>query len=159
MTTPINLVECLATRIENLVEKYRLQTSDAPETLRAPNVLRQYLPLKKYADEPDPADYPLVSVFLSDVEVAAADERGKAQVDIICGGYDANNNSQGWRTPMDMAYRILVDLQQAPIIGAFQMQFPVTIKAPEDQPYPQWYVTLSTRWDMPAIALTKPAGF
>lgn len=159
MTTPINLVEGIAKRIEAIVAKYRLQESDNPKAFRAPNVFRQFPPMKKYTGESDPADYPLINVFLSDVEVVAANERGKAQVDIICGAYDEHNNSQGWKIPMDIAYRILVDLQQAPIIGAFQMQFPVSIKASEVQPYPQWFVTLSTSWDTPAVALTQPAGF
>lgn len=157
MPTPINLVESIAKRIENIVGLYRYAESDNQKAHRAPRVFRQYLLEKKYDDQPDYADYPLVCVSLGELETQF-DARPIAQVLITCGAYDDGAENQGWQLPTEIAYRIMVDLQQNPVIGPFSMGFPLTLGYPEEQPKPQWLAFVYTRWSLPEIERTTPTG-
>lgn len=158
MGTPITLIDSIAERIEGVVEKYRFPESDDARTERAPRVFRQYAPLKKYDDVTDPADYPLVVVALGELDISAASERPTAQVLIVTGGYDATPDNQGWRIPTDIATRIMLDLQDNPVIGPFALEFPLSMNYPDEQPVPQWLTYIYTRWSLPAVERTHPSG-
>lgn len=161
MPTPINLVDAIAERIEGIVGLYQFAESDGDHNERAPRVFRQYLPEKKYEGDTDPADYPFVVVALGDVEVAQTSEAGgypQAQILISCGGYDASPDYQGWRIPTEIATRIMVELQQCPEIGPFQLEPPMSLVYPDTQPAPQWLAFLYSGWRLPAVPRTFPSG-
>lgn len=158
MPTPLTLIDSIAEKIEAIVGLYRFPESDDDSQERAPRVFRQHLPAKRY-EGVDTADYPFVVVSLADLEIAELAEVGgqpTAEVIIVCGGYDASDDYQGWRIPTEIATRIIHELQRDPILGAFSLDLPLSMSFPEVQPTPQWLALIYTRWKLPSTSRITP---
>jgi len=156
--TPINLMNALKERTEQITKNYKFQQSNGGHALREIKVHLQHLPEKMYDNEIDPADYPFVLIMMGGGTVNEARE-GNCSITFMIGGYDDGitidggvRDRQGWLIPAEIIWRIISDLELNSIIdGRYALQRPITWELPEEQPAPMWFGLISAVFSVPVI--------
>jgi hypothetical protein len=151
--TPVDLVDGLVERVQEIANEYFLQNQHTDET-RSPTVYAQHLPDIIYEGD---KNLPAILVTLISVTAPALGgppdgfQSGTAEVGIWAGSYFDDEKKSGWRTPTDILWRTLIRLTLSPMTGPFRMLGEGNIDIPVEQPHPYFHAMLVTTWEVPVI--------
>ncbi|MGN0885800.1 MAG: hypothetical protein ACI4RT_02255 [Candidatus Spyradenecus sp.] len=140
------LTAALRAKIAEAVKDYRMPTKSGG--LRAPVVYNAYLPPKRSGlngTTGNDDDFPFVVVRPE----GATSEREETEVtvSIIIGCY--TQETDGHEYCLNVMARIrtaLTSMENGILAGRYVLKYPLTWEMPPDQPYPQWQVSMETRW-------------
>lgn len=146
--TPIIMLDRLVEHLQSITENFEMQTNILG-IKKAPQVVAGYLSEKKPAQKQEVPDYPYVIVrFLKDDD---DNEGAAARVKIIVGTY-SQDAQDGWRDPLNILTRIKQELLARPVFGeSFRVEKPIETEMPEEQPYPEWWGSLTLNVIMPQM--------
>ena len=152
--SPPALVDALCRRIEKLLVSYwplpeEQEFSDVEPS--PPRVHAQYLPVSKTeSKERNPSkDWPMVQVVcLSGAITDFKDEVNGSEIiiHIQFGGYNDDENRQGWRIPTGMLWRVLQDLLANTILQGYQLTAPIKWSPLNSREPPYYTAQLETAW-------------
>lgn len=140
--TPLMLQDALAKFLESVVSSYRLSTNK--EITKAPQVVKNFLPLKGTSEEPD---FPFVIVRMASEEDTG--ELASVTVKLIVGVL-SEDVQQGSGDLLNLIERIRQALFKTRVIDKrFRIEYPFEWEAPDEQPYPEWMAVITTHWTVP----------
>lgn len=134
------LTKALREFIAAAVENYRLPVKNGE--MRAPTVVNGYLPPKRSNVEDD---FPFVLVRPESGETSL--EETRCTVAIIIGCY--TTEFDGYEYCVNVMERIkqaLCEMPYGTLANKYQLCYPVKWEMPDEQPYPQWQVGMTTDW-------------
>jgi len=150
--SPAGLVDSIAERVRNTLDKSWWYQSEHSEEYRTPHVHSQYLPIRNVSDEEndESRQFPIIQVFHAQGEIKANTfDEATQKIIIAFGGWDLSITAQGWRIPTAMMWAVLQNLVAHPFIGSFEMTAPIEWSLPklsEDEHPPYFTATLTTTW-------------
>ena len=134
------LTKALREKVEEAVKDYRLPVKNGVP--RAPNVLNGELPPKR-SNVND--DFPFVVVRA--VSGSVNENSTEFTIDIIIGCY--TEEYDGHEYCLNVASRIrnaLTTMKDARLEDKYILQFPINWDNLPAHPYPQWQITMTTKW-------------
>lgn len=139
----VELTRAIRELVENAVKDYILP-SKAQNNGRGVDVINSYLPPKRSGvkDEDEP---PFVVVKLENSECAA--DKTTAEVTITAGCYTTEYD--GHEYCLNIVSRIrnaICSLPFGTLANRYQLEYPLNISLPDEQPYPYWQADITTRW-------------
>lgn len=143
--TPIDMVDKLIELIKAAVKDFNLE-SNVLGIKKPPQVISGYLAEKKAGAKQDPPDFPYVIVrYLEDNDDGS---QNTATVRVLIGTY-SEDEQNGWRDCMNVAIRIKHELLKQRLFGPFSIEYPIKTELYEEQPYPEWMVSMTLNVSMP----------
>jgi hypothetical protein len=127
--------------INNAVKDYRLPVKDGEG--RAPQIINGYLPPKRSSDDDD---FPFVIVR---AEAGNCErEQTEITVAIIIGCYTKEYNGHEYcLNVMTRIRNALCSMENNILANKYVLQFPISWEVPQNQPWPQWQLDMTTHWD------------
>jgi hypothetical protein len=130
--------------IRETVGEYRLPVKNGE--MRAPTVVNGFLPPKRSNAEDD---FPFVLVRLEKGQTTL--EETTCTAVIIIGCYTTEFDGHEYCiNVMERIKQALCSLPFGTLAERYQLRYPVKWELPDEQPYPQWQVGMTTEWAMQA---------
>ena len=145
-----NLALTLGVFLEKVLRDLRLPTKN-PKCKKPPTVFDGYLPPKRALGE---EDFPFVIVRAEE----GVSERGQTVVTVafVIGCY--STETDGYAYCLEIMQRIrqaLCELPAQTLAKKYQLAFPITWNNVPDQPYPQWQLEMTTKWEFSSSQMTQ----
>ena len=138
------LASALRAFIAGAVKDYRLPVKHGE--MRAPTVVNGFLPPKRSNTEDD---FPFVLVRLEKGQTTP--EETTCTAVIIIGCYTTEFDGHEYCiNVMERIKQALCSLPFGTLAERYQLRYPVKWELPDEQPYPQWQVGMTTEWAMQA---------
>lgn len=134
------LAKALRAFIADAVKDYRLPVKTGE--MRAPTVVNGFLPPKRSNAE---EDFPFVLVRL---EKGVTDlEETAVTVAIIIGCYTTEFDGHEYCiNVMERIKQALCSMPYGTLANKYILRYPVKWELPDEQPYPQWQIGMTTEW-------------
>lgn len=153
-----DLHTALMQRMAIVADRYWGMSSKSayPLNTRAPSIVDGWLPPKS---GPEVEQFPFIEVRPRSGEdsIEGADQQAVAVFDLIIGTY--SDSDTGWHDVMILVDAIRDEVGSRPrLVGnvdgvdiqtAFQHVGPLSWEIPAEQPRPQWFGVVTTRWSLP----------
>ena len=134
------LAKALRAFIAGVVSEYRLPVKNGEP--RAPEVVNGFLPPKRSSVEDD---FPFVLVRLEKGETNL--EETTCTAAIIIGCYTAEFDGHEYcLNVMERIKQALCSMPFGTLANKYQLRYPVKWELPDEQPYPQWQIGMTTEW-------------
>ena len=142
--TPLLLQDALAEFLKKELGTYLLDTNT--EIKKAPQIVKNFLPLKGTSDTPD---FPFVIIRMGGEEDTG--EQAIVTVKLIVGVL-SEDVQQGSGDLLNLIERTRQALFKKRVIDKrFRVEYPFEWEAPDEQPYPEWMAVITTRWTIPKL--------
>lgn len=146
--TPFFLLKAICAYLNQLVDDYAAAQGSTKEFVK-PRIFEWYLPFKNGRAE-ESVSFPYIAPRITDGEDA---DDSTVNVMLYFGVYSEGPNVNGFTQP-DGAYDLLnlmehvrTSLQTQKILEEqFELQKPYKWEIPDEQPYPLWVGSASTKW-------------
>lgn len=134
------LAKALRAFIAGVVKDYRLPVKNGD--MRSPTVVNGFLPPKRSNVEDD---FPFVLVRLASGQTSL--EETRCVVEIIIGCYTTEFDGHEYCiNVMERIKQALCEMPFGTLADKYQLRYPVKWELPDEQPYPQWQVGMTTEW-------------
>ena len=134
------LAKALRAFIAGVISEYRLPVKNGEP--RAPEVVNGFLPPKRSSVEDD---FPFVLVRLEKGETNL--EETTCTAAIIIGCYTAEFDGHEYcLNVMERIKQALCSMPFGTLANRYQLRYPVKWELPDEQPYPQWQIGMTTKW-------------
>ena len=134
------LAKALRAFIAGVISEYRLPVKNGEP--RAPEVVNGFLPPKRSSVEDD---FPFVLVRLEKGETNL--EETTCTAAIIIGCYTAEFDGHEYcLNVMERIKQALCSMPFGTLANKYQLRYPVKWELPDEQPYPQWQIGMTTEW-------------
>jgi hypothetical protein len=148
--SPAALVDALCQRIEKVLAPSFWYPGEDGE-YHTPHVHAQHLPVSKTESKErnKSKDYPIVQVICVSGEISDFSEvpnGSEIKIQIQFGGYNDEDDNQGWRIPTAMLWRTLQDLLSDTIIVGYQLTAPIKWTPLNSKEPPYFAATMETVW-------------
>lgn len=148
--TEAELLRSLVDYVREAVKDFRIPVKSGDP--RAPQVVSGYLPPKRGTDHDD---FPFVIVR---PVKGACDDVSSATVNLIIGVYD--EDMAGFEHCLNIMAQLRTSFCVDGVIEKrYQLTRPITWECPEEQPYPQWLLLMTTEWAFRAPIEEYDEGF
>lgn len=144
------LLLTLSEFVREAVKDYRLPVKNGDP--RPPQVVPGFLPPKRGSEHDD---FPFVIVR---PVKGSCDETASATVNLIVGVYD--ESVKGFEHCLNIMTRLRTAVcEKGVVANRYQLTRPITWELPEEQPYPQWLLLMTTEWAFYAPIEKYDEGF
>lgn len=149
----VQLCDALRERVKDITKNMQLEFDNSDSTTKAykqPQVIDGYLPPKRStrnAENEEVPDYPFIIIRPTDGRTPT-NEASQVTVSLLIGCF--SEDYDGYKACLLVLAAIRTALMAQPTLDQrFRMEMPFEWQQPEDQPYPEFMLQITTRWTVP----------
>ena len=152
--SPAGFMDLLAERLDRTLRSFWHANEYSEQ--HEPYMHVQALPITRAqaVERNESRDWPIVRLFHhTGIATISGQDSNSADltIHIEFGGWNEDEENQGWRIPHAMMWAILQDLLADTRLGAYQLIDPLTWEFPDSEKPPFWGAILTTTWHLQEI--------
>lgn len=151
----MELCRDLRARLADVTQHLQLEADSNLIEYKAPRIVDGFLPpARSRGPKEEEPEFPFIIVRPSAGQTNAS-RATTATVKIMVGCYDEDYDGHQYALLVLAAIRR--GLMEQPTVGSvFRLEMPFEWELPDDQPWPQWQLEITTRWTIATPLTTEP---